>query len=271
LRNKCRGIDHTRIEDDGGGLPKTVSVENSFRRNTVKSKDAVWKALCDLVWRLPRLLDDRRNNSDSPERAYPTTIRLTAAVVDRRLVHTKKRPFVTRSKQCSFAAGGKALMTETDDTKKSEIVQKAVTPLVNSLVLNDEDINVVRLNIAITGFQDLVVAVESPAAASPWAAFATKGATNERATRKRQRIHVAAAKEYVRKPTSMAKAPLSHEKAFGGSANAFSQTDIVAPLSFKVDPSVLAELPADIRAEVCRTYSTKDTSKKTIDQFFVKK
>ena len=245
-------MDDTRIKDDAGGLPKTVSVENSFRRYTVTTETAVWNSLQDLFWRLPRLLDDRQHNSEHPDRSYPTTVRLTAGMVDTRLLPTKKRPFVTKSKQCSL--NGKALMAETSDAKRSEMIQQAVTPLVNSLILNDSDINVVRLNIAVTGFQDLSTESSSPQQASPWATFATKGGS------KRQRTQLEIIGDSSANQTRKVEAVAGSIHTTGSNAS-----------SMAVDPAVLAELPADIRAEVCQTFNAKDTPKRTIDQFFAKK
>jgi hypothetical protein len=267
LMKKCRGIDDSRIEDDHGGLPKTVSVENSFRRNTVRTSDAMWRALQDLFQRLPRLLDDRRANSECPDQSYPTTIRLTAGIVDKQLLHTKKRPFVTRSKQCTFSAG-KALMAETGNvTKRIELIRKAVTPLVESLVLNDGNINVVRINIAVTGFQDLQ---ESPSASlSPWAAFTTTGPEDQWS--KRQRTQTKNGRERGQDSGQKVKRRPSVGKLFASAKSHSTPMESIMPSTLKVDPAVLAELPPDIRAEVCRTYDTKVTSKRTIDQFFGKK
>lgn len=277
LINKCRGIDTTTIEDDGGGLQKTASVENSFRRNAVRSRDQVWHALNDLCFRLPRLLLDRQGNSDSPTRAYPITLRLTAAVVDPQLVRSKKkrRPFVTRSKQCNFSCGKALIAEETDEAEKSEVVHKAVAPLVNALVLNDGDINVVRLNIAVTGFQDLESALSpSSTAASPWAAFATSKENSDDHASKRQRTLHNAKREVSVSSSSRTTAPERMVSNSGGSAKAATESargDSTPSSCLKLDPAVLAELPADIRAEVCRTYSIKETPKRTIDQFFGKK
>jgi hypothetical protein len=91
LLDLCRGIDHTVVVDDEGGPPKTLSVENSFRRGTTTTMTigvgstlpAQWhdKLLGDLYRRLPRLFDDRTAWSTHPELAYPTTIRLTVRLV----------------------------------------------------------------------------------------------------------------------------------------------------------------------------------------------
>jgi hypothetical protein len=159
LLNRCKGLDASNIEDDGGGLPKTVSVENSFRRGTVRTLTDVWTALDDLCVRLSRLLCDRASWSDDPSRSYPTTIRLTTRMMDPRLA-MKRRPFVTHSKQT--AINGKALMKGSDDvledeTKQAGILKEWVTPLVRQLIHSSIDINLTRLNLAVTNFPDAVM------------------------------------------------------------------------------------------------------------------
>ena len=94
ILGNCRGLDKTRVVDDQGGLPKTVSCENSFRRGTLCSMKGVWVALGQLFDRLPRLLKDRTSWSKRPDSAYPLTIRLTVRVVDECLRSAKRRPFV---------------------------------------------------------------------------------------------------------------------------------------------------------------------------------
>ncbi|CAB9512816.1 DNA polymerase IV [Seminavis robusta] len=161
LLQRCQGVDTVTIDDDNGEPPKTVSVENSFRRGTVTSPEAVWKGLEELYVRLPCLLKDRREWSQQPHKAYPTTLKLTARVVDRKLLlqqpNRRRRPFVTRSKQVPFR--GQELMQETNPDRQKMLVQNAVQPLVQSLVLNHStnngDLNVTRLNIAVTKFQDI--------------------------------------------------------------------------------------------------------------------
>jgi hypothetical protein len=111
--------------------------------------------LDDLFLRLPRLLEDRMSWALDPDRAFPTTIRLTVRMVDPRLLH-KRRPFVTRSKQASV--DGKALIQEKDQQNRSLLLKRHVTPLLRQLLAPSEtkDINVTRLNIAVTNFQDVV-------------------------------------------------------------------------------------------------------------------
>jgi len=72
LIQQCRGIDTTEVIDDNAGLPKTVSVENSFRRGTLKTADAVRSVMEDLYLRLPLLLRDRASWAKDPKKSYPS-------------------------------------------------------------------------------------------------------------------------------------------------------------------------------------------------------
>jgi hypothetical protein len=75
-------------------------------------------------------------------------------MVDPRLLY-KRRPFVTRSKQATI--DGKALIQEKDQHNRSLLLKRHVTPLLRQLLAPSEtnDINVTRLNIAVTNFQDV--------------------------------------------------------------------------------------------------------------------
>ena len=156
LLQRCQGLDTTEIIDDEGGLSKTLSVENSFRRGTVRDMNSVWRGLDDLFLRLPKLLQDRTSWALDPDRAFPTTIRLTMRMVDPHLMH-KRRPYVTRSKQAII--NGKALIKEKDLQNQSLLLKNQVTPLLRQLLSTSEakDINVTRMNIAVTNFQDVTV------------------------------------------------------------------------------------------------------------------
>jgi hypothetical protein len=159
LLDRCKGLDSSHIEDDGGGLPKTVSVENSFRRGTVRTLTALWTALDELCVRLPRLLRDRTSWSEDPSKSYPTTLRLTTRMMDSRL-SMKRRPFVTHSKQTTI--NGEVLLKGTkgileDEAKQARILKGWVTPLVQQLFLPSVDINLTRLNLAVTNFPDTTI------------------------------------------------------------------------------------------------------------------
>lgn len=152
--NLCRGFDDSPVLDDGGGLQKTLSVENSFRRGSVRSKEAVLAALESLYRRLPRLFKKRIEWSNLPERAYPKTIRVTARSMtqDSARSGSRRRPFVTHSQQAAF--DGVSLL-RVDAEKQASILREAVKPLVQSLVYSKRDVNLTRLNIALCNFQDI--------------------------------------------------------------------------------------------------------------------
>lgn len=163
LLQNCCGIDESPIVDDDGGLPKTVSVENSFRRGSLCSAEGLQTALEDLCRRLPRLLQDRRQWSKSlrPENdslAYPTTISLTLRkVVDSARTRVdSKRPFRTESRQCPLLNGSK--LVHTDLSSAQTILRAASRVLLESFLrtmMNDGGINVTRVNLSVTNFRDL--------------------------------------------------------------------------------------------------------------------
>jgi hypothetical protein len=160
LLEKCRGVDHSEIYDDFGGLTKTVSVENSMKRGTVTTRDLVWKEVHEFFRRLPRLLDERQSISLDPASAFPTTLRLTARVVDKALQASKRRPFTTRSKQVPF--DGKTYMANKEQKRRHAMMQKILDPMIRGLVFDQGAINVTRINLAVTNFQDLQSKVQSP-------------------------------------------------------------------------------------------------------------
>jgi hypothetical protein len=163
-------------------------------------------------------------------------------------------------------------MMEKDWIKKSEQLRKAVTPLVEHLVFTCEEINVVRLNVAVTGFQDLLQS-SALSLTSTWAAFTAKGPEDRASKRPRATLESSVrdaslnqtqGREFTSSSSCdrvfcsnlTAKAPLLEEK--------------ISSL-IRIDPVVLAELPPHIQAEVRRTFNTNTPSKRTIDQFFIKK
>ena len=158
LLQRCRGLDETEIVDDEGGLPKVVSVENSFRRGTVCSMDSIQNALDDLYQRLPLLLNDRTSWSNLPDKAYPTTVRMTIRMVDHQKV-VSRRPFVTKSKQSPITkeVGKKLIPPQQDQSTQSLLMKQLFAPLLRELLLltRCQGINVTRLNIAVTNFQDV--------------------------------------------------------------------------------------------------------------------
>ena len=151
LTNRCRGIDTLAIVDDGGGINKTVSVEDSFIRGSLTSMDGVIQNLNILFVRILRLLDKRKKSSKSPQDAYPRVLRLTARIVDRSI--TSRRPFRNISKQSSF--NGKALMEMQNAEERIAILKKHTIPLLNILKEVTDGLNVTRLNLATASFADI--------------------------------------------------------------------------------------------------------------------
>lgn len=153
----CRGVDNSSVVDDEGGIPKTLSVENSFRRGTVKSEEKVLAHMEDLHLRLPRLLHNRTSWSTNPELSFPTIIRLTVRLVDHTIGEKRRRPFATTSAQRPF--DGKALLAagNLDDgsSKQSDLLRQAIAPLLQKLLLSRGDINLTRVNVALSGFMDV--------------------------------------------------------------------------------------------------------------------
>lgn len=176
MLDRCRGLDTDLLVDDEGGATKTVSVEDSFRRGTVKSIDKVWDLLNALFIRLPQLLQDRAIWSSNPKLAYPSTLRLTMRLVDQSLAVGKRRPFVTRSKQISI--NGKALIQTTDTAKQASLLSAWVTPLVRSMLVTERntlELDLTRMNLAVTNFFDVASKSSAwPSAATNMEAFARK-------------------------------------------------------------------------------------------------
>jgi impB/mucB/samB family C-terminal domain len=170
--NLCRGHDSSIIIDDGGTLQKSLSVENSLRSGTIRTKEQVMGVMEDLYRRLPLLLKDRMEWSDHPSLAYPTVIRITArSSIDKIGSGRKNRKFITRSTQCKF--DGKLLCNNLlNANETTTLLRRSVTPLLRSLLFTSSDINVTRLNICVSNFQDIdVVASHVPVAQRPLATF----------------------------------------------------------------------------------------------------
>jgi len=298
LLERCQGNDSTNIEDDEGVAPKTVSVENSFQRGTVVTPEAVWKVLEDLYVRLPRLLKDRREWSQLPQKAFPTTLRLTARVVDPSLLKDstrRRRPFVTRSKQIPFR--GQDLLEDTNPLSQKAMIYKAVFPLVQSLVLNAAnpgDLNVTRLNIAVTNFQDVTTtsAAASTASSLLKRSLQTTPSATERASMKPKYQQPSLTPSYTssllnrRVPTTPSSVARSATSNTSGLLKRSIQTTLSATeraskkpkyqqqsstpsssaqrkkacvgystLPAGIDPATLAELPPEMVKEVLRDYN----------------
>ena len=157
LIQQCRGLDTSNIVDDNAGLPKSVSVENSFRRGTLRTELAVMGAMEDLYRRLPLLLKDRASWAKEPKKSYPNTIRLTVRfLLDPQMSSTnQRRSSRVTSRQTTFD-GLRYLVQETDLRIQSETIKKHVLPMLRDMLL--PRIDVTRINIAVTGFQDVAIA-----------------------------------------------------------------------------------------------------------------
>jgi impB/mucB/samB family C-terminal domain len=149
----CSGHDDSVIVDDEGGLQKTLSVENSMKRGTIRTKEHVLTIMEDLYQRLPLLLKDRADWSPYPTKAYPTVIRLTA----RTGVATpgEGRRFITRSQQKTFDG---RMLCQWNALESASWLRQNVAPLLDSLLFTSVmELNVTRLNLAVSNFQDLLV------------------------------------------------------------------------------------------------------------------
>jgi hypothetical protein len=298
---RCRGLDETEVKDDQGGLSKTVSVENSFRRGTMRTMRSVWDALDQLLERLPRLLRDRTSWSNHPDHSFPTTIRITARLVDERLRSTKRRPYVTKSAQKTL--DGQSLLQMKDLGKQSEMLRQAVTPLARQLLGSSDakDLDVTRLNLATSNFQD-IPAIWKDGKTINVDSFRRNGPSALNTSVNNNRFHASQMKEPPSYWKSLIAASVSTSVH---TSNAYSQNGRIqasgsgldadlttrlprTPMSSEarglqkrskfgsgmlqngIDPSVLAALPPDIAAEVLKAYPHQN-KKHRIDHFFVRK
>ena len=273
LRELCLGLDTSQIEDDNGGLTKQVSVEDSFQRGTNVTRESVWKAMESLFVRLPILVDERQEASPYPERAFPTTLRCTARVVDpAKLQQTssvngiqkvppqgqkrRRRPFVTRSKQCRF--DGKSYLHNKDPQARRHLLKSTVEPLLKALVFcTPGRINVTRLNLAVTNFQDMEDPVQStisPLAHSRRILSTPGKLTQDVASTEPPATRISSQLYLKTMPTTQQR----HDNKTGSNMddkgdidkNADPYVTKSSTVSSFIDSSVLAELPADIRVEV---------------------
>jgi hypothetical protein len=89
-------------------------------------------------------------------------IRLTVRFVDKTLSF-RRRPFATRSKQCKIS--GRVLSEAIEDAEKTMILKQWASPLIRSLIASS-DIDLTRMNLAVTNFADLDVN-QSPKTTGP--------------------------------------------------------------------------------------------------------
>ena len=262
---KCIGIDETPVEDDAGGLPKTVSVENSFRRGTVISRKAVMDAVNDVCRRLPELLRERVAISNNPSLAYPSTLRLTVRLVidpnssdSKRALQGRRRPFETFSCQTIFP-GQKLLVME--DSEKPNFLFDKMSPMLRTLVLDKPVFDVTRLNLGVANFHDLETG--SGTVASP---------AKQQQTMLRQSMSVTKSSQTQTTILSQAiKSSQTPRKEQGAVlAKRSPPPDEASLRASDIDPAVLEELPPDIRAHIRRSFppATASRKKTRIDDFF---
>jgi hypothetical protein len=129
-----------------------------MKRGTICKKEQVLTVMEDLYRRLPLLLKDRADWSNDPSRAYPTTIRLTARSSFASTTKSKanhNRRFANRSQQTKL--DGRSLCNNAlSESEAAAFLRRSVTPLLESLLFTLADINVTRLNICVSNFQDVV-------------------------------------------------------------------------------------------------------------------
>jgi hypothetical protein len=110
----------------------------------------------DLYRRLILLLHDRKEWSEYPSLAYPMVIRVTArSSFDLVGKGRRDRSFTTRSQQSKFE-GGRTICNDGLSTSDAVwVLRQSVTPLLHSLLFTSQAINVTRLNLCVTNFQDI--------------------------------------------------------------------------------------------------------------------
>lgn len=143
--------------DDHGFAQKTLSIENSFKRGSLTTRERLLQVMDELYDRFPRLLNDRTKWSSDPNNAYPTTVRLTVRFVldgDPRGLTAGSTRTVLKSQQSR--CNGQALLDSRSDAQVS-LIRSMVHPLLKSLVLSLEKFNISRINVAFTNFCDVCV------------------------------------------------------------------------------------------------------------------
>lgn len=274
LLKLCRGVDESCIVDDQGGAQKTLSIENSFKRGSLITKQKVLTVMDDLYKRLPRLLNDRTKWSSNKMKAYPTTLRLTVRFVVK--MADGRTTAKVQSQQMSF--DGKALVEEQDVTKQKLMVRRFVAPILQSMVLSLNAFNISRINIGLTNFQDIPASSRSKTdqtktseAISALSHVPTKRSQN--ASLKRPPVAAAATVTKSKKSPATNQTSVKQRTVEG---NSWLERDQPALFSSyptttadPIDPSVLAALPAELTKGL---HSTKPSSppkrKQKIDHYF---
>jgi hypothetical protein len=250
----------------------------------------------DLYRRLPRLLKSRTEWSSDSKRAYPTTIRLTVrSVVERAEGDIRRRPFETRSQQMLF--DGRTLINEkVNGQEAAALLRQFVTPLLQSLLLSSGDINVTKLNVGLTNFQDIPVSPRPNAHYTTHTGTALQCRTSAVAEPTTFNVTVTArnsgsaitekcdsdSRQAARSSAVAINRILSSDKLSKGakgsiepskSATCSKRRAASSLNAANIDPSVLGELPPDIAAEVLNgLHCVKPPRRKRrIDQFFAPK
>lgn len=288
---KCTGIDNTLVEDDLGGLPKTVSVEDSFRRGTVTTRDAVMKAVKDVCSRLPALLHERYRISNNPLLAHPGTLRLTVRLMidpdtaSRKLQSTRsrRRPFETFSKQTPFP--GKKLL-HMKESQKPDFIYQHMLGMLRTLVLDKPSFDVTRLNLAVTNFGDLDAGSgTNHGSPSKQSLLSQTMKLTQTVSQSQAEQAFGQKKRFPGSESQMSRSTTAHgpysslsplivarnkpETASLAKTNS-SKSSREANLQFSdIDPAILEELPPDIRAQVLESFSVVSSRKKSrIEDFF---
>ncbi len=269
------------IVDDGGGLSKTVSVEDSFIRGSVLSFPVVEKKLELLYGRLLRLLIQRKGLSSSPLLSYPKVIRVSVRIVDRTLEKIGRRPFRTVSKQKAF--NGKQLMEETELSRQESILKSSALPLLTSLLKCGEilELNVTRLNLAVVAFADVnssSFAADSKAnETSSQQSLSTFFNQNHSAsTATKSGISSSTQQQKKRKGPLLNDVTVSSKRMKDNKpiSRITQPTPKVIKVPSGIDPAVFASLPSDIADEVLKNPTmhkslfTQKKEKKSIASFF---
>ena len=273
------------ILDDGGGLSKTVSVEDSFIRGSILRFASVEAKLQLLYARLLRLLAQRRDLAAKPHLSYPKAIRVSVRIVDRSLEKLGRRPFRTISKQSFF--NGKQLMEQKDVMKQESLLKVSALPLLTSLLKDGKilELNVTRLNIAVIAFAD----IDSSLASGEIQSSDTKSQQRSLSTYFTQNNNQASrnngekiSSPFVNKTkkrqsfSTLTEESSKRHKEVGGNGH---QTNLNEELKLPagIDPSAFASLPPDIASEVLKNPSIqcasfkKNKKKMGIASFFKKK
>jgi len=281
LLSRCNGgVDTVHIIDDGGGLTKTVSVEDSFIRDSLTSLDLLKEKIETLIPRLLRLLDQRKESSQIPKIAYPTSLRLTLRFVDNTLQNSRMRPFRSMSKQQPI--NGKILMWEHDRlNSRISVLRSSTTELLNILLASYRDnLNITRMNLAVTAFADVLPSQNKSLPDSnnqmSLSRYFTKTKYESASTPKSENIKDKVVQNIRTKCTN---------KSLKRTITDISSNDATTIKSLKtphvgIDPSVLAALPADMVDEILRNqtlyqlqsrYTERKNPSRGIESFFKKK